>query len=349
MPTDHANKGHYSLDTVERENEYERRRGHGWEDEYRWYRSEWVRRPQERDPGPWPLNIDLEISTLCNLNCPMCYRASETFKQKVKPGFMSLRLIKKIIDEMADHVPALRLLAAGESIIHPDFLEIVKYAKENGVKEVSIVTNGAALTRDFIRQLVEVDIDWISVSIDGLDKTYEEIRFPLKFGDTYQKLADLMYYRDKLNKQRPVIKVQSIWPAIENCYEEWLQVLTPVTDLLAFHSYTDYTKTPANFVYDNSFACPDLYQRIYIAIDGKANACCGDIYCQLEVGDITKNSIKEIWNGEKVNKIRRLHESPGGFLQLPVCAQCHVGIKLNYEIKEMSDHRQFKVGKFEYK
>lgn len=73
------------------------------------------------DP-PVPLNIDLEIASICNLRCPMCFIPDPSFEdfisQKSEDGkplrrIMSTEMAFKIIDEAAKiGVPALKIQLA---------------------------------------------------------------------------------------------------------------------------------------------------------------------------------------------------------------------------------------------
>lgn len=67
------NKGNYSMDTKEREKNFEQHRAYGWEEEYRKYRENWEQCGKCKVVLEYPLLVDIELSTICNLHCPMCY------------------------------------------------------------------------------------------------------------------------------------------------------------------------------------------------------------------------------------------------------------------------------------
>ena len=66
------NKGHFSLDTEERLNSFTKKLSRGWEEEYAEYRSLWKELPK-LEKSEYLLLIDLELASICNLKCPMCY------------------------------------------------------------------------------------------------------------------------------------------------------------------------------------------------------------------------------------------------------------------------------------
>ena len=55
--------------------------------------------------------------------------------------------------------------------------------------------------------------------------------------------------------------------------------------------------------------CEFLWGEMYVWYDGKCNPCDVDYKSELEVGNINKNNIKEIWNGELYKNLRSSHLS----------------------------------------
>lgn len=183
------NKGNYSsFETKAREELFEKYRSEDWEVEYNRYRANWSKFPTEQIVNEYPLLVDLELASVCNLKCPMCYTITDEFKEKVNAKLMDFGLFKKVIDEIAGKVPALRLSLRGESTLHPKFIECIQYAKDKGIKEISTLTNGSKLELEYFIKIVDAGIDWITISVDGLDDEYEKIRKPLKFKDMLQKI-----------------------------------------------------------------------------------------------------------------------------------------------------------------
>ena len=53
--------------------------------------------------------------------------------------------------------------------------------------------------------------------------------------------------------------------------------------------------------------CQYLWERMYVWFDGKCNPCDADYKSELELGTIQKNSLKEIWHGQRFSDIREKH------------------------------------------
>jgi radical SAM protein with 4Fe4S-binding SPASM domain len=317
------NKGHFDLDTQERSAAFSEKLAQGWERDYAEYRRLWIDLAKNRELRDYPLLVDLELSSKCNLHCPMCYTITEEFLSKVDRKYMDIDLYKKVIDEIAGKVFAVRLSLRGESTLNKHFIEAVAYAKKKGIKEVSTLTHGKKFTGNYLRSAVEAGIDWITISIDGTGETYNKIRHPLTWETTLGRLKEIKALKDEMGTSKPVIKVQGIWPAIRENPTAYYEALEPYTDLIAYNPLIDYLHNDSEIVYEENFACPQLYQRLVIGSDGKVMMCSNDEDGQHPVGDAYQQTIHEIWHGDTMNKVRQLHSRADGFKELGVCRNCY--------------------------
>jgi len=333
------NKGNYSMDTQEREVKFEAFRAEGWEDEYQTYRSDWVTNAQQQQVSEYPLLVDLELASVCNLKCPMCYTISPEFRKKVNAKLMDMELYRQIIDEIAGHVPAIRLSLRGESFLHKNIVECIRYAKEKGIGEVSSLTNGAKLTGQFLKDCIDAGIDWITISIDGVGATYEKIRKPIKFDEILDHVQEIHAYKKENGLHRPVIKIQGIWPAIKENPQLYYDTFAPYTDLVAFNPLIDYRTRDEDVVYVNEFSCPQQYQRLVIGADGLVMKCSNDEENEEVIGDVNQETVHEVWHGEKMQQVRNLLKDPQGFKQSKVCRQCYLPRKTLEDESTMIDGR----------
>ncbi len=333
------NKGNYSMDTKEREEKFEDYRGEGWMEEYKKYREDWYQLPKELKVRDYPLLVDLELASICNLKCPMCYTISNEFKKKVNTKLMDWELFKKVIDEIGGKVPAIRLSFRGEALLHKKFAECVRYAKSKGIKEVSTLTNGARLTPDFFKEVCDAGIDWITISVDGTGEMYEKIRKPIKFLDLLNNIKSMHEYKQKKGLHRPVIKVQGIWPAIREDIQKYYDTFEPIVDLVAFNPLIDYLFKDTKIEYECNFTCPQQYQRLVIGADGLVMKCSNDEENEEIMGDIKNQSVHQVWHGDKLNAIRNLQIQDQGFLKSEVCKRCYVPRLTNEEEHQVSGRK----------
>ncbi|CDZ63718.1 radical SAM/SPASM domain-containing protein [Neorhizobium galegae] len=318
------NKGNYSMDTEEREAAFEKYRGEGWETEYALYRKRWAEYAKNQEVSEYPLLVDLELASICNLRCPMCYTISDEFKKSVNTTRMDWDLYRRIIDEIGGKVPAIRLSLRGEATLHQRFADCVRYAKDHGIKEVSTLTHGFKLNRKYFEQIVDAGIDWITISIDGTGQTYENIRKPIKFNDLLEKVKGIKAYKEERGLNRPVIKVQGIWPAIRENPDLYYETFAPYVDLVAFNPLIDYLGNDTDVAYLDNFTCPQQYQRLVIGADGLVMKCSNDEENREVIGNAKDQTVHEIWHSEKMNAVRALHKEPQGFLKSEVCRRCYL-------------------------
>ena len=339
------NKGNYSLDTKAREELFEKNRGFGVESEYKQNRIKWAENPKSFNVADYPLLVDIELASLCNLKCPMCYTITDEFKQKVRAKLMDWSLYTKIIDEIEGKVFAIRLSLRGESTLHKQFIEAISYAKSHGIKEVSTLSNGSKLKdKQFCRDLVKAGLDWITVSADGVGETYNKIRRPITFDQILQNLRNLKEVKAELNSVKPVVKVQGIWPAMEKNPSEYYNAYKELTDLIAFNPLIDYMRElPDNILlHEENFSCPQLYQRLVIGADGRVLLCSNDEEVDECIGDVNLNTVHEIWHGKKMTAYRDAHKQTDGFKQFDICKRCYLPRKTNEETHSVND-REFTV------
>ena len=129
-----------------------------------------------------PKWIVLGVNNICNLHCKMCdvgvkYNESNFFQNLMgsRPINMPLDLIKKVIRHIGTHYPKCKLgYGFTEPLIYPHLLESLQYAKEHNIY-TSITTNALNLPR-FAQSLLDVELDEINISLDGLEETHNKIR-----------------------------------------------------------------------------------------------------------------------------------------------------------------------------
>ena len=337
-----VNNVQQSIDSEERENLFNQRRAYGNERAYWQNRKEWNEFPNRQYVSDFPLHVDIELSSVCNLSCPMCYTITEEFKSRVHIGLMDYELFKKIVNECVDgNVFSIRLSLRGEALLHKKIIDCIKYAKDRGIKEVSTLTNGKRLAdRDFCEKIVAAGLDWITVSIDGVDEIYESIRRPLTFSEIIQAMKNLMQSRDKMNSRKPAIKIQGVWPAVKQNIDAYIDHFTPLSDLIYTNPLVDYLSCdgPDKIEYVPDFVCYQPFQRLVIASDGKALMCANDQLGEVDIGNANSMTVFELWHSERLQKIREDH-SLGHALDYHTCQTCQIPRVREYEEAEVKGRR----------
>ena len=88
---------------------------------------------------------------------------------------MDMDLYRKIVDEAKEFIFDINLNHRGESLLHPEIVEAIKYAKQNKMF-TRLHTNASLLTEDLAENIIAAGLDRISFSFDGYTKeTYEKM------------------------------------------------------------------------------------------------------------------------------------------------------------------------------
>jgi radical SAM protein with 4Fe4S-binding SPASM domain len=300
--------------------------------DYFFNRLNWYIGPKNTIITPFPLHVDLESASTCNMDCPMCYRS------KLKDtGQMNFELFKKAVDECeANNVFSIRLSWRGETLTHPRIKEMIAYAT-NKIKNVSFLTNAFYIDDDMIDCFIENAINYVSVSFDGIKENYEKIRYPAKFEESYKRLARLRDKKRATGANRPQVRVCTIWPAIRDDPDAYYKTMKEVSDYIVYNPYINF-KGPMQIKPD--FICQYPWERIVVASNGQAQCCTGWNADDIVLGNIMDKSIYDMWHSDLMNKIRRVH-SEGHRMSLNSCANCRHGSKgePNIEISEIVERR----------
>jgi len=89
----------------------------------------------------------VEVTDRCNLTCPTCYAGSSPTHGRHR----TLDEVKQMLDAVVanEREPDVVQISGGEPTIHPQFFEILDYAKSLPIKHVMVNTNGIEIAKDF--------------------------------------------------------------------------------------------------------------------------------------------------------------------------------------------------------
>jgi MoaA/NifB/PqqE/SkfB family radical SAM enzyme len=117
-----------------------------------------------------PINLMLEVSTVCNLNCPTCER--ELYKTELS-GLPSenvkLEKIKKLSSVLPYVYSVYMVGGLGEPFLNPEFWEIHKFLKKFRVK-TAYFSNASTINEEIIEKTFKEKVNAVLISIDTFDK-----------------------------------------------------------------------------------------------------------------------------------------------------------------------------------
>lgn len=309
----------------------------GFDMKYRWYRTKWWLAGKYKIDFPFPIHLDIESTSICNLKCIMCPQSLDP--NSFSRGFMDMKLFKKIIDEGAKKgLCAIKLNWRGEPLLHSKIPEMVAYAKKKGIIEVMFNTNGQLLTKEKSKALIEAGLDKIIFSFDGATKkTYEKIRQQGNYDRLVKNIKEFVKIRNEKGLKKPFIRIQTVKmkdtvKEVDKFKEMWGDIVDYVAVLDYSNRGEEKSRSVETYEQVGRVACPQPFQRMLISWEGKVMMCCADWKMRSPIGDATKKSIQEIWHGEPLRTYKKFHKAKQ-LHKMQACKNCF--LKISYDWKKV--------------
>ncbi|MDR3155016.1 MAG: radical SAM protein [Deltaproteobacteria bacterium] len=301
---------------------------------YREYRREWERRGSEGDPGEFPLHLDIDPTSRCNLRCRMCPRTfyverGETAWSPGGTGDMDLGLYRELVGEAARlGARSVKLNFLGEPLLHPEITEMVRLASAAGLW-VMMNTNAALLDPEASRALLEAGLTDVFFSFDSpYPEEYERVRRGASYAGTLANIRGFMEIRDRLGLRHVQTRASMVLPedpeGREGAKRDYVRLFRGLgVAEVGFGLPTVMGRDYAPLNEGLDFACPDLFRRVFVFRDGVAGPCCGDWERRLVVGNAKDSPLAAVWKSEAYSLLRERHLT-GRFRDEPACRSCSV-------------------------
>ena len=92
----------------------------------------------------------------------------------------------------------------GEPFVDRQLVEKVRYAKQRGIPQVGMISNGSLITEAAARGMIEAGLDAINISVDASGKeTFERTRVGLKYDKVIGNVERLLALREAAGTRRP--------------------------------------------------------------------------------------------------------------------------------------------------
>ncbi len=136
------------------------------------------------------MNITIDVTTKCNLRCKHC-RTNEIIHK------LSLDEIKTIVKKCKEFKPRGVFISGGEPLTRNDIADVIKETKK--LAPITILnTNSLLLTEEKLQELIDAGLNYIQVSLDGIEKYHDFIRGKGTYKKTIEKLKLISKYSDKI-------------------------------------------------------------------------------------------------------------------------------------------------------
>jgi len=270
----------------------------------------------------FPLHLYIELSRICNYNCPMCMRSTSPSGSH----FLD-ELGKRIIAEAATKGPtSFSLHLFGEPLANPAWGNIVAMIREARPDNTFLLTtNGYFMNEDCCKKLIDLKVNRIFLSIHSLNpETYRkntgggDISIILNNVQTFTRIAG----PDCKTKLFIRLFYGPNEPPIEEKQLTELRSLGVSFEIRGYHNFAGGKNEWTTFENTSTrWPCFHPWFTLGVAVDGTVTVCCTDASLGLRVGNALNQTIEEIWKSEAVKSIRGEHLN-NIFIRYKVCDLC---------------------------
>jgi MoaA/NifB/PqqE/SkfB family radical SAM enzyme len=270
----------------------------------------------------------------------MCGRYNEFFQLDLSKE-MSIDMFKGLLQNI-DGEKEIILADWGEPLIHPDIIEMIKYAKSKSHK-VSLTSNGMALDTAMQRRLIASGLDHIAFSVDSVKgNPLAHLNQPaLKNIESFMRLklggnpdvtltTTIHKHREQdvfdvldFAKDAGINKVNLL--RLDVRFNKQLEKPNAEEERKLFSELEKHAKNlgvtvnflpiavfdgPARFMYRRinkalyrfGRYCPETYNQCFVNIDGFVTPCVAIPFHV--IGDLKKERLDDIWKNEKFKEFR---------------------------------------------
>ena len=290
-----------------------------------------------------PVVYNIETTNACNMTCKMCPRTTmmtrsienidmETFiniAKQIKPfdenewqkweNFVEEKYgIRK--DDMSENhfflyiIPKVLVLHGyGDPLLDKDMPERIKFLTKNNIPSY-FSCNPSNINVEKTIEMFKNGLGYIKYSIESVDDLrHKNIRGKASnFTESYKKILQLLELKNK-NGHKTIIVITMLNLNVPQQEEEFekLKSFFKGLDVYVYFKSQDqkwYHDTKANTrsIHWTEF-CQFPWSSMTIKSNGEAVECVEDFNNEIILGNAKKESLYDIWNGEKYRKLREDH------------------------------------------
>lgn len=283
------------------------------------------RRPR---PWNWPFHMQIELTSFCELECPVCPTGMGTLQRSVSA--IAPELVEDILREAGPHLLTLCLWAWGEPLLYKPLARVLEIARRYPAATM-VSTNGQSLSAPRVQEALRAHPPtYLIVAIDGLtDETNSIYRKGARLAPALEGVRALADWKQRSGSRYPVLHLRFLAMrqneheiptlrefaaaagfdmvslrslSIVDSADEAHRRLVPENEAFRAYRYdADGRIQRADFVCQRPFSFPT------VLTDGTVVSCEQDFNGQQPYGVVGKDgSFGDIWQGARAAEVRRV-------------------------------------------
>ena len=269
-----------------------------------------------------PTQLALETVNYCTASCVIC----PYLRMKRPKGVMTMEVFYKVLDTVQAAGAPIKLIThagIGEPLIDKHLAERIRYERKVFPDAcLMIYTNASILTRERARELIDAGVDKISISLNGFRKETYEAVMQLDYERTIENVHGLLKLRRDMDSK---LQVQISCVPAEQCSSEELlefrQYWTGKVDNVVIPPWVNWMGMFNGNSPKFQLPCRYIWSILLVNWDGTVIMCCEDYDGKYPLGNLTKQSLMDVFNGPIITKLRK-NQLKGNFDTPPVCKGC---------------------------
>lgn len=171
-----------------------------------WYKSKVFAGMLLKKACTGPYMVAIQGSYSCNYKCVFCEWFSPLLKktnEKVNNsnGYMSMEVYQNLVTELSKLGTKIIIIGDLEPFMDPLLIQKIEYAKQHNLA-VMIITNGSFLTEEKVKQLVNLKLDYLNVSLNaGTAITYPRIH-GTETEKTFERIVSIVSLVEKIKNEK---------------------------------------------------------------------------------------------------------------------------------------------------
>ena len=269
----------------------------------------------------------IEINGGCNYTCQMCPQTTSGGKTGARgKNWLRKMSLSEFEDAVAQCAEAglnvVNLEGSGEPTLNSNLPEYISIVKKYGAKAF-MFSNGLKMSGQFMQDVIDAGADYFRFSIIGYNKeTYSKWMNNPFFNKVIKNLHETQKYAEDSGSGCTIATYHLILDNEKIDYErdQYLKIVNSAgvkTEIWKMHNWsgvynTEYGRTGSVKTCGRPFS-PDVVIRAG-GLDGATGAihpCCQVLGRDNEavLGHLSEESLKDIWNGDKYNQLRKQHKT----------------------------------------
>ena len=293
-------------------------------------------------PWSWPLHMQIELTSFCELACPVCPTGIGALQRSASA--IDPALVEDVLREAGPHLLTLSLWAWGEPLLYKHLDRVLETASRYPMRTL-LSTNGQSLDAPRVQKALRAHPPtYLIVAIDGLtDETNSVYRQGARLAPALNGVRALADWKARAGSRLPVLHCRfmamrqneheipalrefaaeagfdmvslrslSIIDSAEQAHHD----MVPAAEALRAYGYSEHGR-----VQRGDFVCQHAFSFPTVLADGTVVACEQDFNGQHAYGVLKRGgSFGAIWRSARAGGVRRtIRDTPGDY---SFCRNC---------------------------